>query len=69
MIWKYYGQTTEQRRQHCKRISRRLVELGYAVTPAQVNRDYMYFRRWDNGTLALGWLALRTHIKQAITVR
>lgn len=57
-------EATIYRRQMCRAIAAALYRQGYDVDWRKVNRNYIIFRRWYNGRLALGYLIRQTGIKR-----
>jgi hypothetical protein len=65
----YAHDATVARQNHCKRIAVRLNRMGYVCDWRRVNRNYIMFRRWDNGLLALGYLVRNTGLQKKSTER
>lgn len=57
-------EATNYRFAKCQEIARELRRKGYDVDWHKVNRNYIIFRRWYAGNLALGYLVRQTGMKR-----
>jgi hypothetical protein len=55
---------TTYRRKMCHDIAQKLFYLGYDCDWYKVNRNYIVFRRWWDGQLALGYLIRQTGLRK-----